>query len=301
MAHLTLDQGEPTILGMPPEEDGISLHAPSFDMAARAGRRLMVFRKIAAPLMAAVSGWSHADEAGDETTARNAAEFGRLIDSTVAVNREIVERLQLDEADGNARWIAASATAEIIAAHYRATTRALTGSEAVPLIETLTRAVEETLSGFDVSGSGMDPVASDIVGSSLRALAPAASAIARFSFGRDAMELLAEVTQHLTTLSLQITARLLYDQPDSRPGESPLYLAVLEVAGEFYMESHFAEMDRLLEMPPEERRQYVSAHNKRIPMEPVWSALELRLSMIEAMTGYLPQSSIGTTGDEATG
>ena len=99
------------------------------------------------------------------------------------------------------------------------------------------------------------------------------------------MELLGEVARRLTEIATEVTGKL-----GSETG-SALYYAVLEVAGEFYMESHFTEMDRLLEMAPDERKDYVQAHNRRIPMEPVWERLGLKMGMLEALTAYLPQGA----------
>ncbi len=297
-ASLELRQPDSLDMLRPAPEDGFPGAGTEEDRATE--RRLLVFRKIAAPLLAAVTGWSHTGDQAGATPSRHASQLSELIASTVHLNQHVATIFGLDAAGGNARWLSASGVAEIVAAHYRVSTSAMSDAEGFAVIGALKNAVEEGMAGLSPPPIEAEEQASTL-GRSLKALAPAASAIARFSFGRDPMELLADVSRRLTSIAGEITGKLSpMDVPDDALG-SPLYFAVLEVAGEFYKESHFTEMDRLLEMPPEERKEYVVAHGRRIPMEPVWERLGLRLGMLEALAGYLPRPGAAAPGAAAQG
>ncbi len=279
-----------------PVRSGLELDAPGSleslradpDLGSQASieRQLLVFRRIAAPLMAVVAGWSGREQEANSLN-QSAVQFAELIDSTISLNHHISGTLRLDETASDSRWLAAASAAEIVAAHYRATSRALSQDEATDVVTALKGAVLKSLDGLAMPTGTQDENAS-LLGRSLKALAPSASAIARFSFGRDPMELLAEVARRLTAIATDVAGKLGRSEAGGGGAGSPLYYAVLEVAGEFYMESHFTEMDRLLEMAPEERKEYVQAHNRKIPMEPVWERLGLRMGMLEALTAYLP-------------
>jgi hypothetical protein len=269
------------------EIDSLSTLAPASmapapqDAAGDAERRLLVFRKIAAPLMAAATG-SAPDGAGPATPNQNAAQFAELIDATIVLNQEISGMLGLGKADSLARWQAVGAATEIVAAHYRATNHTLTAEEGSAIVATLREAVTPGIDAPDA-----DPVETESdLARNLRALAPVISAIARFSFARDPMELLAEVVGRLTQIAVDVATKL---GDTSGSIGSPLYFAVLDVASEFYMESHLTEMNHLLEMAPDERKDYVHSHGRKIPMEPVWERIGLKMGMLEALTSYLPE------------
>jgi hypothetical protein len=263
-------------------------------------RRLVAFRRVAAPLLAAVTSMPQSANAEPKLLADQAREFSQLIETTIEINQTILSGLQPQIISGDvSRWTGAGATAEFVAAYYRATGRAIDPGEAAPMIEALQNALPAIAAAADqADDEEADISARPPLARSLKALAPVASSIARFSFGRNAYELLAEVTHRLTTIAVEIAARL-SGQEGPELLSSPLYYAVLEVTGEFYLESHFSEMDRLLEMEPEERKAYVRNHDKKIPMEPVWESLEIRLGMLEALATYLPLPAI-SHGDDAS-
>jgi hypothetical protein len=213
-----------------------------------------------------------------------AVAFTKLMDATVALDRHVVSALELDEQVPSARWLAAESIANLVSSYYLSTGSVLSSSDAGPIID----ALKDTLSSSPDFGTEGQPQSDPESVKTLKALTPAIIAVAQFSFGRNALELIREVTQKLIGLATEISARL--SGIDGNPvNKSDLYIAVLEITGEFYKASHFSEMERFIQMAPEERRAYVAQHNRKIPMEPVWELLEIRLAMLEAVAGYLPQ------------
>jgi hypothetical protein len=192
-----------------------------------------------------------------------------------------------ESASARIRWLGAEAVSVWMAAHYRSTGQVLTVDEAAYQIDALVGAIEGAWSPLpDEPSSWLEDAG--IMARSLKALAPAAASVARYSFGRNAIDLLGEVTQRLATMAFELAARLSGTQVSQDVLSSPLYMAMLEVAGLFYKQAHRGEMDRLLSMPADERRAYVRAHDRRVPMEPVWDAVDLQLGMLEAMAAHIP-------------
>ena len=99
--------------------------------------------------MAVVTGASGADP---EAASQSATQFAALIDTTIALNQQIAQMLNLDSADNDAQWHAASAASEIVAAHYRATSHAPTHDEAAAIVTTL-REATTALDGLGVGGT----------------------------------------------------------------------------------------------------------------------------------------------------
>ena len=252
-------------------------------------RRLQVFRHIAAPLMAAVAGAPASHPEMDVSVESMAAALAQLMDVTVELDRRIVASLDLASEDTSARWHVAGSVADLVSSYYLSTGTILLPDSAAPMVATVQQALLE-MPDFGTPDEDAEAVPEAV--RTLKALAPALIAIARFSFGRNALELTREVSSRLLSLAAEIASRI-----SGLEGEalrrSALYTAVLEVAGDFYRYSHFFEMERLMQMPPEERKAYVAEHNRKIPIEPVWELLELRLAMLEAVAGYIPAE--GTT------
>jgi hypothetical protein len=270
-------------VSLPPAEEAT---AP----AASLDRQLLALRKIVAPLLAAVMEGQR--ESGlNASAAEQLAPFAELIGTTVALTRDLQPQLNDDAAT---RWHAACGLAEIVAAHFRATAEPLPAEEGGPLIAALSEAMRGSLA--ELAPALAADVQADALARSYKSLAPAVAAVARFSFGRDTLELIEDITRRLTVSALEIAMRLAGVATPAEALQSPLYHAVLEVAGDFYQESHFSEMDRLLAMSPEARNDYVKEHDRKIPMEPVWESLELKLAMMEVMAAHLPSSP---AGDEA--
>ena len=263
------------------EEIGLAPFEPAVMPADN--RRLQVFRHIAAPLMAAAAGAASSHPGLDTSVDALASAFTQLMDVTVELDRRVVLALDLSDGDPAARWNAAGSVADLVSSYYLSTGTILSPDDAGPMIE----ALQQTLSHLPAySATGELPPAPQSV-RTLKALAPAIIAIARFSFGRNALELTREVTGRLLALASEIASRISGLEGEAL-AQSPLYMAVLEVTGEFYRYSHFFEMERLMQMPAEERKAYVAEHNRKIPTEPVWELLGLRLAMLEAVAGYLP-------------
>ena len=255
-------------------------------VAGIAERQISLLRYIAAPLLEAVERAPYPETDGPRSMAENATAFSGLVESTTEINAHLVSALDNGNGSVKGRWLSAEAVSAWMAAHYRATGQIPGSEETGTLIDALLEAVTGALS--ELPGDAPRPAPpSDVLARSLKALAPAAASVARYSFGRNAIDLLVEVTRRLTTTALEFSQRLGAGEGQALLS-SPTYFAMLEVAGLFYKQAHRGEMDRLLSMPAEERRAYVRAHDRRVPMDPVWDALDLQLGMLEAMAAHIP-------------
>ena len=265
-----------------------ALELPLQPAAPGIDRQLLALRKIIAPLLTSVME-AQREEGVDAPPIEQIGPFRELLASTVALTRELQPLLNQGGADARIRWQAACGLTEIVAAHFRATAVPLDPVEGSAMLVALSEAMngEITAQLPDITLSRR----LDTLTQSFKSLAPAVAAVARFSFGRDSLQLIEEVARRLTQTVLTIAGRLAGENDPAVVLELPLYSTLLEVAGAFYLESHFAEMDRLLEMSPEVRNDYVQLHDKKIPMEPVWESLELKLAMLEIMAPHLPTST----------
>ncbi|MFA5040571.1 MAG: hypothetical protein WC464_02935, partial [Bdellovibrionales bacterium] len=108
----------------------------------------------------------------------------------------------------------------------------------------------------------------------------------QYSFGRSEHALLAEVAEKLIKTADQVTRAL---APTGATPEEWRLLCwhVLKAAGQVYMESHFAEADRLLYMPAEERAAYFAQYGQVVPMQQVWQAFNQRMAMLATLATYL--------------
>ncbi len=282
-----------------PAVDQPAVDQTDTDAAHRLVRsRLLAFQKIGGPLMAAVSDWRYVEGSDDsERTAEQDAElFGKLVTVTGSLAAQLAEKLAPEDADDPAmdwlRWGAATAASDIVTASFRA----LGAVPDASLIERLALALDTGDAPGDVAALGAEdalepePLGADetlrLQIRSLTALAPVVGAVARYAFGHDAEALVEQVAGRLHARSMRVARRL---APESCSLEDwqALYLGVFAASAELYADCHYAEMDRLLDMNSEERRNYADEHGERLPMDPVWAGFELRVGMLTGLAENL--------------
>lgn len=255
---------------------------------------IATLRHVGTPLLLAISEAGGAARQGQAVTedpaqtARDAGQFGALVESTVVLAQMIVEDLlDNDEISEDwVRWGVIQAASQVVAAHFRATARALSAEEAKPILALL----GELQGKFKYQiMAASEPTANSVAtfrAKAIEALVPVVGAVAQYSFGRAEHALVAEVAERLMKTADQITRSL------AEGGSTPeqwrlLCWSVLRSAGQIYAESHYAEADRLLYMNPDERAAYFTTHGNIVPMNRVWQAFNQRMGMLATLAAYL--------------
>lgn len=249
---------------------------------------LAAFRDLATPILNAVAetGGPNADDPNrpEKTPENNAAIFGELLQNVGDLSKQVAQQLGYDENakyDG-VRWEISKIMAQLVASYFRATAGPMPAAKAeelLPIMQSATPMVPEIM---DVTRpqSPTDTILPQA--RAINHMIPVLSAIARFAFGRPEGEVMAEIAEKLLDKT-QDLVRDFVPSDTSDSGKKQFEDGILEALGKIYAESHYAEMDRLLDMPPEERAKYVQSYNNKPPMEPVWQAFDLRIGMLTAL------------------
>lgn len=258
--------------------------------------RLLAFQRIGAPLMAAVSDWRYVEDADESarTAEQDAALFGELVETTAAASSKLTDRLTGDNTGPGdwARWGIAAAASDIVTACFRATGKVPDQALMDRLIQGL-GAVDQVadIDAFSAGEpvSGPDDEAEDALHLRVKgvaALAPVVGAVARFAFGEQPEALVGLVADRVHARAIRVARQL---APERCPlGDwRALYHGVFQAAAELYADCHYAEMDRLLDMTPEERDGYIKENGGRLSMDPVWAGFELRIDMLTALAENL--------------
>ena len=249
---------------------------------------LAAFRDLATPLLNAVAetGGPNADDPDrpEKTPENNAAIFGELLQNVGDLSRQVANQLGYDDSsqyDG-VRWEVSKIMAQLVASYFRATAMPMPlarAEELLPIMQSAAPVVPEIM-GVVSPTAPTDHALPQI--RAINHMIPVLSAIARFAFGRPENDVMQEISQKL----LERTQAIVRDHaPDgiSDSDKKQFEDGILESLGKIYAESHYAEMDRLLDMPPEERAKYVQGYDNKPPMEPVWQAFDLRVGMLMAV------------------
>lgn len=255
---------------------------------------LLAFRQLGLPLLLAAN--EAQNKQGEEPSSEPSGieVLGPLVDSTVGLSQKLALKVGAseDQVDAWVRWALVGASAQVVGASYKASGRPMTDEEAEQIASV----------ALDLQGKfksqipeGQETVPNTIAtfrAKMLEAMVPVVGAVAQYSFGRAEHALLAEVAEKLVKTADQVTRAL------APTGSSPeewrlLCWHVLKAAGQVYMESHFAEADRLLYMPTEERAAYFAEHGQIVPMHQVWQAFNQRMAMLATLATYLeaPESA----------
>ncbi|MBI1273813.1 MAG: hypothetical protein GC131_06995 [Alphaproteobacteria bacterium] len=250
-------------------------------------------RNVGAPLLGAVTEVAGvaAKEAAKNNLphdkAKDAEVLAALIDSTVDVAHAMVDGGLGEKIDQEwVRWAVAASASQMVAAHYRATGRAMTPDEAMPLLQHVAGLAEKFKS---LAPRDQEPVANSIAtfhAKTIEALVPVVNAVAQYSFGRAEHSLVADVAERLVKTADQITRSLA--PAGASPGEwRILCWSVLRAAGQVYADSHYAEADRLLYMDEAARAEYFAKNEQKPPLGPVWQNFNQRMGMLATLAAYL--------------
>jgi hypothetical protein len=254
---------------------------------------LLAFHQLGLPLLQA-AGEAQSKQEGTASSALNLEAFGPLINSTVMLNQKLAAQVGAseDQVDAWVRWALAGAAAQVVGAAYKTSGRLLTEEEATRIALIAIDLQTKFKAQIPAGQENLPNTIATFRAKMLEAMVPVVGAVAQYSFGRSEHALLAEVAEKLVKTADQVTRAL------APTGASPeewrlLCWHVLKAAGQVYMESHFAEADRLLYMPAEERAAYFAQHGQVVPMTQVWQAFNQRMAMLATLATYLevPESA----------
>ena len=186
-----------------------------------------------------------------KTPENNAAIFGELLQNVGDLSRQVASQIGYDESskyDG-VRWEVSKIMAQLVASYFRATAMPMPigrAEELLPIMQSAAPMVPEIM---DV----INPAApTETMLPQVRAInhmIPVLSAIARFAFGRPEAEVMADIAGKLLEKTQELANAQVPD--DFSPAERRQFEdGILEALGKIYAESHYAEMDRLLDMRP---------------------------------------------------
>lgn len=249
---------------------------------------LAAFRDLATPILNAVAetGGPNADDPNrpEKTPENNAAIFGELLQNVGDLSKQVANQLGYDDSakyDG-VRWEVSKIMAQLVASYFRATAAPMPVAKAEELLPIMQSAVPVVPEIVDVTQPQSPTDTMLPQARAINHMIPVLSAISRFAFGRPENEVMADIAEKLLNKTQQLT-RDFVPEEISVSEKKQFEDGILEALGKIYAESHYAEMDRLLDMPPEERAKYVQSYNNKPPMEPVWQAFDLRIGMLIAL------------------
>lgn len=247
---------------------------------------LASFRQVGMPLLQAMTEQQGGE--GSSGQGLNADVFSGLVDSTVALSRSLANQLGSEEQgmDAAVRWALAGSSSQVVAAHFRATGKALAPQESARLAEIAAK-LQVLLKGQVPSGGETTSnTAGTFRAKMIESMVPVIGAMAQYAFGRAEHDLLIEVSEKLVRTADQMTRSL------APAGATPeqwrlLCWTILRASGQIYTECHYAEADRLLYMKPEDRAAYFTQHGNVVPMTQVWQSFNQRMAMLATLATYL--------------
>jgi hypothetical protein len=255
------------------------------DPTARLQTLLASFRQIGMPLLQVLAEGSQASE---QTDVDKAQAFNELVDRSVLLSKEIAGQIGASEEDlePSVRWALAGSASHVVAASYRATGKSIEPEEVKRLAILAGQLQERFKSQIPPGGETIPNTVATFRAKMMEAMVPVIGAIAQYSFGRGEHELLTEVSERLVKMADQVTRAV------AAAGTSPeqwrlLCWNILRAAGQVYAESHYAEADRILYMPADQRAAYLAQHGTNIPMTQVWQAFNQRMAMLATLATYL--------------
>ena len=255
------------------------------DPSARMQTLLASFRQIGLPLLQVLAEGTQGHE---QTETEKTQAFSELVDRSVLLSREITREIGASESDlePSVRWALAGSASHVVAASFRATGKAMEPQEVSRLAALAGQLQEKFKSQIPAGGESIPNTVATFRAKMMEAMVPVIGAIAQYAFGRGEHELLAEVSERLVKMADQVTRTV------AEPGSTPeqwrlLCWNVLRASGQVYAESHYAEADRILYMPPDERAAYLAQHGTSIPMTQVWQAFNQRMAMLATLATYL--------------
>jgi hypothetical protein len=274
-------------------------------ISERTALQIQILENLAAPLMAAVDAVAARTGAlaGDAADRQGAEQVAALLGRTVQTSITLADGLKLKDTDDDAGRVALAAlAARLVAAQYEGSNGKIPGDNDNKRVAAVLEAVLSFADNFAAGAEGrtrlelLDAGKEAGKGAALdetqlalqyvAALVPVVNEAAAFSFGRAEKKLVQDIADRLVADAAALRRDILGDKlslADARRAE----LQVLRLLAGVYAACHRAETLRLAQMSPADREKIAAAGGGNIPMEPVWDAYGLRLSVLAALGGTL--------------
>lgn len=266
-------------------------------MDSRSQFLLQLLEKLGAPLMRAIN--ARADESDE--SAKDAQTIAALLSETVKISITLSQAMNLKPEDGDADAIRVSLAAlagSLVADSYQQTGRLPTEADA----RRISSSLESVLSFSDNFGSSaehaqrlltltgtppfIDPMQAGLY--AMNALVPAISAVSEFPFGQQETKLIQEISGKLSERAKAMREKLtISGAAEGQMAE----LILLQSLAEIYASAHRAETARLKTLSEE-------ARGGELSLNPVWSAFDRQLAMLEVL---LESSAGAASGGKGAG
>lgn len=257
------------------------------DPSVKIQKALAAFRQIGMPLLQTLAE-TRGTEGEDKSALDDPARFNALVDSAVALSRELAKEIGAQETDldSSVRWALAGSASQVVAAAFRATGKPANEDDIKKLVRIVGQIQEKFAFQIPAGGETVPNTVATFRAKMMEGLVPVIGAVAQYAFGRAEHELLAEIAEKLVKMADRVT-RTLVDSGATPEQWRLLCWNVLRAAGQIYTECHYAEADRLLYMDPDERASYFATHGQDVPMTHVWQAFNQRMAMLATLATYL--------------
>lgn len=273
-------------------------------ISERTNLQISILEHLAAPLVAAVdevaarTGALGGDAAEKDGAEKVAALLGRSVQTSIV----LADGLKLKDSDGDAARVAlAGLGARLVAAQYQGSNGKVPGDNETKRVGATLDAILSFADNFaagaegrvrlEMLDAGAQPDETQVMLQYVAALIPVINEVAAFSFGRAEKKLVQDVTDRLVNDAADLRRVLLGDSlapAVARRAE----LQALRTLAQIYAACHRAETVRLAQMAPADRER-IAAAGAGIPMEPVWDAYGMRLTMIHVLGDNLQRIAGG--------
>ena len=266
-------------------------------MTQQSALLIKTLEKIGAPLAAAVEEVSQRARGDMEPAAREVEDakiIAQLLGQTVQISLSLGGSLiqASDEAEADALRLAVAAMiAPIIAHHYRQNGIAPDDNALSRITKSLeaTLAFAENFNPASDQGSRLSILGEDVLVfdtaqvdiTVLDALVPVVNAIGEFSFGLSETKLLQDVSEKIKDKAVAFNGE----------GDKLAELTIIKSLAKIYADCHLAEVRKLSNSKNEA--------GAELSIDPVWTAFDTRLAMVNILLGLAPVAETVPTGSVA--
>ncbi len=274
---------------------------------------IQLLEKIGVPLMVAItevsdSGEEPSAESPDELAGQDAQKIAELLARAVQVSIDIGKNMDLAAAvdQGESVRVALAALSGPMVAGYYKQNRRIPADQDLKRIVTALQAVmtfsenfvpspENTQRLEQIKAQGVPVDAMQVNIQYIQAFLPAVNAIGVFPFGRPEKKLMQDVSDRLVKEATRLRESVF---GTSLPSDDQKFteLALLRSLACIYAECHRAETSRLMAMDEVARTKQAESEGGALSLEPVWTAFDLRASMLEALGLGLGPGAQGASG-----
>lgn len=256
-------------------------------MDSRSQFLLQLLEKLGAPLMRAINARSGASPG--ESGQKDAQTIAALLSETVKISISVSQAMNLKPDDGDADAIRVSLAAlagNLVADAYQQTGRIPGEADARRISSSLESVLAfsgnfapaaehaQRLQTITGAPSFMDPMQTELY--AMNALVPVISAVSEFPFGQQETKLIQDISGKLSERAKALREKL--TNVNGTAQAQMAELIILQSLSHIYASAHRAETARLKTLSDE-------ARGGELSLDPVWSAFDRQLAMLEVLIG----------------